>query len=227
MKKLILMSGLLGVASATILSVAPISAQSVPIIGGSLGLNLSSGINSDNVNIVSFTVNATTVLTPLGAVNISVFNGSISSSTNNVGPGSYTVAGSAITFVSGFSKFVTGNGFLPATTFVFTGTTNGTAMNTSFTNAPTTINATTPLLPVNSGGNVNPPPAQIQTPITGGSITLPVPPVSGDFLSIGSNLQIANSTLPSSDKSNPEYRQEYNNGFSSPSSSRILPLDIK
>ena len=224
MKKLILMSGLLGVASATILSVAPISAQSVPIIGGSLGLNLSSGINSDNVNIVSFTVNATTVLTPLGAVKISEFNGSISSSTLIVGPGSFNVAASTITNTTGFSQFVTGSAGLAATTFVFTGTTNGTAMNTSFTNAPTTINATTPSLPVNSSGTVNPPPAQIQTPITGGSITLTL---SSDFLPVTSNLQIANSTLPSSDKSNPEYRQEYNNGFSSPSSSRILPLDIK
>jgi hypothetical protein len=55
----------------------------------------------------------------------------------------------------------------------------------------------------------------------------PVPPVSGDFLAIGSNLQIANPTLPSSDKINPEYRQEYNNDFSRPRSSRILPLDIE
>ena len=216
------MSGLLGVASATILSVAPISAQSVPIIGGSLGLNLSTGPFSDAVRIVSFTVNATTVLTPLGAVKISEFNGSISSSTLIVGPGSFNVAASTITNTTGFSQFVTGSAGLAATTFVFTGTTNGTAMNTSFTNAPTTINATTPFIP--PIGPTTPPPAQIQTPITGGSITLTL---SSDFLPVTSNLQIANSTLPSSDKSNPEYRQEYNNGFSSPSSSRILPLDIK
>ena len=55
----------------------------------------------------------------------------------------------------------------------------------------------------------------------------PPPPVSGDFLAIGSNLQIANPTLPSSVKINPEYRQEYNNDFSRPRSSRILPLDIE
>jgi hypothetical protein len=104
----------------------------------------------------------------------------------------------------------------------FVGTSSGTSPNGSFTNTPTTfvtINAARTF--VTNG---------VSFPITSGTIALTLPAsesASGNFLPVTSNLQIANSTLPSSDKSNPEYRQEYNNGFSSPSSSRILPLDIK
>ena len=225
MKKLVALSVCFS-ASTILFAASPSFSQTVtvPITGTNIGLRVNI-TNSANAIPASFL--NTTLLTPLGAVSVSAFNGSITSVNNPTNPGSFTVAGSVITNVSGFSKFKNGTSSTTVTTFSFIGTTNGTAPfvpNSAFTNAPTTINASFSTTAFPNSAQ----PVEVQVPITSGStITLPVPPVSGDFLSIGSNLQIANSTLPSSVKINPEYRQEYNNGFSSPSSSRILPLDIK
>jgi hypothetical protein len=207
MKKLIAMSALLGAASIGLLSATPSSAQTViPIIGGTLGLNI---IPIESFAAFPESFLNSTVLTPLGAINISAFNGTISAVTAVpfLVPGSFNVTASTIIYDSGLDVFLNGTLIeLPTpTTFVFTGTTTA----GTNTNTPTTINATfsttqfvDPLLT----------PIQVQVPITGGSIAL-----------------LNGSTLASSNISKPEFQQEYRNDFNSSSfvGGRVLGLEDK
>ncbi|MFN7356706.1 MAG: hypothetical protein ACK5UZ_15510 [Pseudanabaena sp.] len=215
MKKLIAMSALLGAASIGLLSATPSSAQTViPIIGGTLGLNM---ISVESFAAFPESFLNSTVLTPLGAINISAFNGTISAVTAVpdflvpgsfiLDPGSFNVTASTIIIDSGLPFFLNGTLIeLPTpTTFVFTGTTTA----GTNTNTPTTINATfsttqfvDPLLT----------PIQVQVPITGGSIAL-----------------LNGSTLASSNISKPEFQQEYRNDFNSSSfvGGRVLGLEDK
>lgn len=204
MKKLIAMSALLGAASIGLLSATPSSAQTViPIIGGTLGLNM---ISVESFAAFPESFLNSTVLTPLGAINISAFNGTISAVTA-LDPGSFNVTASTIIYDSGLPFFLNGTCFCfpTPTTFVFTGTTTA----GTNTNTPTTINATfsttqfvDPLLT----------PIQVQVPITGGSIAL-----------------LNGSTLASSNISKPEFQQEYRNDFNSSSfvGGRVLGLEDK
>ncbi|MFN4980355.1 MAG: hypothetical protein ACK5H8_11515 [Pseudanabaena sp.] len=207
MKKLIAMSALLGAASIGLLSATPSSAQTViPIIGGTLGLNM---ISVESFAAFPESFLNSTVLTPLGAINISAFNGTISAVTAVpfLVPGSFNVTASTIIIDSGLPFFLNGTCFCfpTPTTFVFTGTTTA----GTNTNTPTTINATfsttqfvDPLLT----------PIQVQVPITGGSIAL-----------------LNDSTLASSNISKPEFQQEYRNDFNSSSfvGGRVLGLEDK
>ncbi|MFN9868005.1 MAG: hypothetical protein ACK568_13230, partial [Pseudanabaena sp.] len=125
MKKLIAMSALLGAASIGLLSATPSSAQTViPIIGGTLGLNI---IPIESFAAFPESFLNSTVLTPLGAINISAFNGTISAVTAVpfLVPGSFNVTASTIIYDSGLDVFLNGTLIeLPTpTTFVFTGTT--------------------------------------------------------------------------------------------------------
>ena len=137
------------------------------ITGTNIGLRVSP--TSSTICIpVSFLI--TTLLTRLGAVSVSKFNGIISSTNNPGGPGSFTVAESAITNVSGFSKLINGQSSTTASTFTFTGTIDGTAPfipNNAFANAPITIDVTfSTSLFTNPQQQVD-----VQVPITSGSIT--------------------------------------------------------
>lgn len=205
MKKLIAMSALLGAASIGLLSATPSSAQTViPIIGGTLGLNI---IPIESFAAFPESFLNSTVLTPLGAINISAFNGTISAVTAVpfLVPGSFNVTASTIIYDSGLDVFLNGTLIeLPTpTTFVFTGTTTA----GTNTNTPTTINAT-----FSTTQFVDPTPIQVQVPITGGSIAL-----------------LNGSTLASSNISKPEFQQEYRNDFNSSSfvGGRVLGLEDK
>ncbi|MFN4860028.1 MAG: hypothetical protein ACK6BN_07630 [Pseudanabaena sp.] len=205
MKKLIAMSALLGAASIGLLSATPSSAQTViPIIGGTLGLNM---ISVESFAAFPESFLNSTVLTPLGAINISAFNGTISAVTAVpfLVPGSFNVTASTIIYDSGLDVFLNGTLIeLPTpTTFVFTGTTTA----GTNTNTPTTINAT-----FSTTQFVDPTPIQVQVPITGGSIAL-----------------LNDSTLASSNISKPEFQQEYRNDFNSSSfvGGRVLGLEDK
>lgn len=213
MKKLIAMSALLGAASIGLLSATPSSAQTViPIIGGTLGLNM---ISVESFAAFPESFLNSTVLTPLGAINISAFNGTISAVTAVpdflvpgsfiLDPGSFNVTASTIIIDSGLPFFLNGTLIeLPTpTTFVFTGTTTA----GTNTNTPTTINAT-----FSTTQFVDPTPIQVQVPITGGSIAL-----------------LNGSTLASSNISKPEFQQEYRNDFNSSSfvGGRVLGLEDK
>ena len=233
MKKLFSLSVCLS-ASTILLAASPSFSQTitVPITGTTIGLNVFR-IAFDSASPISFPAN-NTVLTPLGAVNLNVFNGIISANSVGAGSGSFNVVGSQITNTSGFQVFFNGATAGP-TTFVFTGTTNGTASfvpNNAFTSAPTTINATFPADPILPG------PTTVNVPITGGSITLPEPPpvvvvpppvTCEGCLIVRPELLIANSTFLSPDLQEPEYRQEYKNDFSASSfrGGRILALEDK
>lgn len=205
MKKLIAMSALLGAASIGLLSATPSSAQTViPIIGGTLGLNM---ISVESFAAFPESFLNSTVLTPLGAINISAFNGTISAVTAVpfLVPGSFNVTASTIIIDSGLPFFLNGTCFCfpTPTTFVFTGTTTA----GTNTNTPTTINAT-----FSTTQFVDPTPIQVQVPITGGSIAL-----------------LNGSTLASSNISKPEFQQEYRNDFNSSSfvGGRVLGLEDK
>ncbi|WP_286394778.1 hypothetical protein [Pseudanabaena mucicola] len=208
MKKLIAMSALLGAASIGLLSATPSSAQTViPIIGGTLGLNI---IPDEPIAAFPKSFLNSTVLTPLGAVNISAFNGTISAVTAVPdflvpGSGSFNVTASTIIYDSGLPVFFNGTCFCfpTPTTFVFTGTTTA----GTNTNTPTTINAT-----FSTTQFVDPTPIQVQVPITDGSIAL-----------------LNDSTLASSNISKPEFQQEYRNDFNSSSfvGGRVLGLEDK
>ena len=173
MKKLVALSVCLS-ASTILLAASPSFSQTVtvPITGTNIGLNITP-TSANSAIPRSFIVNAT-LLTPLGAVSISAFNGSISANTPSIGAGLFNVTASTITNTGGNPNFYNDTNGSVLTTFVFTGTTNGTAPfvpNNAFTNAPTTINAT-----FSTAQFVNPTPIQVNVPSTGGSITLPAPP---------------------------------------------------
>ena len=234
MKKLVALSVCLS-ASTILLAASPSFSQTVtvPITGTTIGLDVTL-LNSNGADPNSFIVN-TTLLTPLGAVSVSEFNGSISTTAPLIPSGLFNVVASQISFVSGSGTDVFLNGYQggPLTTFIFVGTTNGTAPfvpNNAFTNAPTTINATFDTAGFTSEGL-----AQVNVPITGGSITLPAPPpvvvvTCTDCLNVIPDLRISNSTFLSPASQQPEYRQEYSrNNFSTSSfdGGRVLGLENK
>ena len=238
MKKLVALSVCLS-ASTILLAASPSFSQTVtvPITGTTIGLDVTL-LNSNGADPNSFIVN-TTLLTPLGAVSVSEFNGSISTTAPLIPSGLFNVVASQISFVSGVSGseldvFVNGKGS-PLTTFIFVGTTNGTAPfvpNNAFTNAPTTIKAT---FDTAAFAGIFPAPAQVNVPITGGSITLPAPPpvvvvTCTDCLNVIPDLRISNSTFLSPASQQPEYSQEYSrNNFSTSSfdGGRVLGLENK
>ena len=236
MKKLVALSVCLS-ASTILLAASPSFSQTVtvPITGTTIGLNVDV-VNSGAAFPNSFIVN-TTLLTPLGAVSVSEFNGSISTTAPLIPSGLFNVVASQISFVSGSGTDVFLNGYQggPLTTFIFVGTTNGTAPfvpNNAFTNAPTTIKAT---FDTAAFAGIFPAPAQVNVPITGGSITLPAPPpvvvvTCTDCLNVIPDLRISNSTFLSPASQQPEYRQEYSrNNFSTSSfdGGRVLGLENK
>jgi hypothetical protein len=204
MKKLIAMSVLLGAVSIPMLA-APSSAQTmIPIIGGNLGLKVNNGGLPAPIEM-----RASTFLTPLGTVSINQFNG-IAQNTTFPAFGNRPVNANII---SGYFNF------LPFENFRFIGTTNGSVAFSptfNFNNAPTVINASNISAP--AGISI------INVPITSGSITLTLP-----VLQISNSLSIAYSTLPSTDKKETEYQQEYRNDFHSSSfeGGRILGLEDK
>jgi len=236
MKKIIALSALFG--TSTILFASPNFAQTVtvPIIGGNIGIN---GQIASPVGFapISFAPSITTVLTPIGTVSISSFDGNISAN-SQFGNGSFQVVNSAIINPIDYPLFINGSepGFVP-TTFVFTGITNGTAPAPygAFTNAPTTINSTFSTTIFGPSA-----PIQVSVPITGGSITLPAPVIPAPVIPVPvipvpvipapvipapvtctgclivrpQDLLIANSTLQYSGFYKPEYPQEYKNDFS-------------
>lgn len=208
MKKLILMSALIGATTASMLSASTLSAQTVmiPIIGGNLGLKV------NNLGLPApIEMSASTLLTTLGTVSINQFNGTAENTTYPF----FGVLPVNANIITGFFDF------FPGENFRFIGTTNGSAtfsQNFNFKNAPTVINA----------NNISAPPGTsiINAPITSGSIALALPT---DYLPISADLRIAYSTLPSSDQKEPEYQQEYRNDFHSSSfeGGRILALEDK
>ncbi|NMF56455.1 hypothetical protein [Pseudanabaena yagii] len=221
MKKLIAMSALLSAATATLLSALPSPSfgqtVTLPIIAsGTIAVQGS----YDGFSYFDYSSFAnTTVLTSIGAVNISAFNGQAEFSRPPSSPTSVNVTSSNITFSSGHSAHFHTN---TVYSMVFTGTTDGSSPNGAFTNALTTLNATLPS--TSSFASLT----SVNLNITGGSITLPVVS-SSDYLPVSDKLHIAYSSLPSSDQNEPEYQQEYRNDFHSSSfeGGRILGLEDK
>ncbi|MCA6598423.1 MAG: hypothetical protein IM539_19570 [Pseudanabaena sp. M046S1SP1A06QC] len=203
MKKLILMSALIGATTASMLSASTLSAQTVmiPIIGGNLGLKV------NNLGLPApIEMSASTLLTTLGTVSINQFNGTAENTTFQA----YGVLPVNANIITGFFDFT------PTENFRFIGTTNGSVAFSppfNFKNAPTVINA----------NNISAPPGTsiINAPITSGSIT---------FASGSITFALVNdSTLASSNISKPEFQQEYRNDFNSSSfvGGRVLGLEDK
>lgn len=225
MKKLIAMSALLSAATATLLSALPSPSfgQTVPLpISASGTITVRGSYDGFYFDYSSFA--NTTVLTSIGAVNISAFNGQAEFSRPSGSSSFVDVTSSNITYSSGHTNHFHTN---TVYSMVFTGTTDGSSPNGTFTNALTTLNAT---LPSTSSSSFAPL-TSVNLNITGGSITLPTPstPSSSDYLPISNDLRIAYSTLPSSDSQKPEYPQEQRNDFHSSSfeGGRILGLEDK
>ncbi len=213
MKKIIALSLLLGITGSSILAADPSFAQTVTvqIVGGVLN------VGYDGIAILRDFQNST-VLTPLGSVSINAFNGNLA----RVGGLTSTVTASKFFMLDlGFSNN-------PTSTLQFNGTTDGTSPTGAFTNAPTTITST--FVRDSFSPNGFSPIVFGATTVTGGSITLPAPPVTcTDCLIVRPDLLIANSTFLSPDSQEPEYRQEYKNDFSASSfrGGRILGLEDK
>jgi hypothetical protein len=251
MKKVIALSLLSGAATATLLAALPSPSYSqntvLPIIiGGNLGVNPGNPGNvSTFIDVTSFT--NTTILTPLGLVNMSTLNGTANFNNNNSNNRSFVVnvVSSNLFWASGHTpnNNEVGGHLHDGDEYqvVFTGTSNGSVQfgsNGSFTNAPTTINATIPNTQVYAL------PASINIVITGGSIELPtvlltapapvISPVISitctDCLNVIPDLRISNSTFLSPASQQPEYSQEYSrNNFSTSSfdGGRVLGLENK
>ncbi|WP_434687434.1 hypothetical protein [Pseudanabaena minima] len=240
MKKFVTLSVLLSAVSAGMLSAAPSSAQTVPIISGTVNLNLDSFSTILNLS-------SSTVLTPIGSVSINAdgFNGDLTSSvlsitdavTSSV-PSNVSNEGNNLNINWDYSS---NNGPNP---LIFVGTTNGTGPNGTFTNAPTTINFSAEITRSTAVAGIFP------APVSGGSITLPAPPppvvvvppvvvppvvvppvvTCTDCLNVIPDLRISNSTFLSPASQQPEYSQEYSrNNFSTSSfdGGRVLGLENK
>ncbi|MCX5961594.1 MAG: hypothetical protein NT070_00170 [Cyanobacteria bacterium] len=242
MKKVIALSLLSGAATATLLAALPSPSYSqntvLPIIiGGNLGINPGNPGNlSTFIDLTSFT--NTTILTPLGLVNMSTLNGTANFNDNTTNSRSLVVnvVSSNLFYASGHGPGNNVGGHLHSGDeyqVVFTGTSNGSVQfgsNGSFTNTPTTINATIP----NTQAYALP--ASINIVITGGSIELPTvlltapAPVGTDSLNVISDLRISNSTLLSPDSQQPIRSSGISgNNFSTSSfdGGRILTLENK
>jgi len=235
MKKVVALFALLAAASGSILVADVTFAQTIPILGGQLALTVEPLITSPSQRAVPTTLNPTTVLTPLGAISITGFNGTI---VNNTNPSTLTVNSSV---VLGSSGLVQSQYYTIGDTISFQGTTDGTVgfrNNAAFTIAPTVINAN--FDQQLSGLFLGP--ENISVTITGGSITLPAPPpvvtpvvvtpvvTCTDCFTVSPDLRISNSTFLSPASQQPEYSQEYSrNNFSTSSfdGGRVLGLENK
>jgi hypothetical protein len=232
MKELIALSLLFGATSGAFWADSPSSAQTVPIIGGTLNT-----INTGKIFKFPTSLTSSTLLTPLGivTVNSNGFNGSLSNTFTLPIIGKNTVSSkvtsSAISDSNPFGAGILVIGVFKVTnSLVFTGTTNGTSPNGAFTDAPTTINAR-----IRISGFPIPTPSTYAATVTGGSITLPVPVVvpapitCTGCLIVRPNLLVSNATLLSSDLQESEYRQEYTEDFSTSHfrDSRVLSLEDK
>jgi len=98
MKKVVALFALLAAASGSILVADVTFAQTIPILGGQLALTVEPLITSPSQRAVPTTLNPTTVLTPLGAISITGFNGTI---VNNTNPSTLTVNSSVVLVVAG------------------------------------------------------------------------------------------------------------------------------
>jgi hypothetical protein len=218
MKKVVALFALLAAASGSILVADVTFAQTIPILGGQLALTVDSNFGSQLA--VPTTLNPTTVLTPLGSISITGFNGTI---VNNTNPTTLTVNSSV---VLGSSGLVQAQYYTIGDTISFQGTTDGTIgfrNNAAFTIAPTVINANFDPQRFIAPGLVN-----RSVTITGGSITLPLPCTG--CLIVRQDTLISNSTFLSPASQQPEYRQEYSrNNFSTSSfdGGRVLGLENK
>ena len=222
MKKFVALSALLAAASGSILVADVTFAQTISILSGQLALTVDS--QNGPTLAAPTNLNPTTVLTPLGAISITGFNGTI---VNNTNPSTLTVNSSVVLAVAAYTI---------GDTISFQGTTDGTVgfrNNAAFTIAPTVINANfdPPQFTVTGPGSVD-----ISVTITGGSITLPEPPpvtpveTCTDCLNVIPDLRISNSTFLSPASQQPEYSQEYSrNNFSTSSfdGGRVLGLENK
>jgi hypothetical protein len=226
MKKFVALSALLAAASGSILVADVTFAQTISILSGQLALTVKNNpafVAAPTLAIPT-NLNPTTVLTPLGAISITGFNGTI---VNNTNPSTLTVNSSVVLAVAAYTI---------GDTISFQGTTDGTVgfrNNAAFTIAPTVINANfdPPQFTVTGPGSVD-----ISVTITGGSITLPEPPpvtpveTCTDCLNVIPDLRISNSTFLSPASQQPEYSQEYSrNNFSTSSfdGGRVLGLENK
>jgi hypothetical protein len=223
MKKFVALSALLAAASGSILVADVTFAQTISILSGQLALTVDS--QNGSTLAAPTNLNPTTVLTPLGAISITGFNGTI---VNNTNPSTLTVNSSVV---------LAGTDYTIGDTISFQGTTDGTVgfrNNAAFTIAPTVINANFDPQLFTGPGSVN-----ISVTITGGSITLPEPPpvvvvtpveTCTDCLNVIPDLRISNSTFLSPASQQPEYSQEYSrNNFSTSSfdGGRVLGLENK
>lgn len=218
MKKVVALFALLAAASGSILVADVTFAQTIPILGGQLALTVDSNFGSQLA--VPTTLNPTTVLTPLGSISITGFNGTI---VNNTNPTTLTVNSSV---VLGSSGLVQAQYYTIGDTISFQGTTDGTIgfrNNAAFTIAPTVINAN-----FDPQGFIAPGLVNRSVTITGGSITLPI--TCTGCLIVRQDTLISNSTFLSPASQQPEYRQEYSrNNFSTSSfdGGRVLGLENK
>lgn len=236
MKKLIVLSLLFSATSGAFLAESPSFAQTVPIISGTLNT-----VNTGGFFKFPTSLTSSTLLTPLGivTVNSNGFNGSLSNTFTLpiIGTNTFSskVTSSAISDSNPLGSGILVIGIFKVTnSLVFTGTTNGTSPNGSFTDAPTTINAR-----IRISGFPIPTPSTYAATVTGGSITLPTPVVPAPVvpapitctgcLIVRPDLLISNSTLVYSDLQEPEYRQEYKDDFSTSHfrESRVLALEDK
>lgn len=230
MKKFVALSALLAAASGSILVADVTFAQTIPILSGQLALTVDS--QTGPTLAAPTNLNPTTVLTPLGSISITGFNGTI---VNNTNPSTLTVNSSVV---------LAGTDYTIGDTISFQGTTDGTVgfrNNAAFTIAPTVINANFDPPQFTGPGSVD-----ISVTITGGSITLPEPPpvvvvtpvetvvtpveTCTDCLNVIPDLRISNSTFLSPASQQPEYSQEYSrNNFSTSSfdGGRVLGLENK
>ena len=220
MKKFVALSALLAAASGSILVADVTFAQTISILSGQLALTVRS--QNGSTLAAPTNLNPTTVLTPLGAISITGFNGTI---VNNTNPSTLTVNSSVV---------LAGTDYTIGDTICFQGTTDGTVgfrNNAAFTIAPTVINANFDPPQFTGPGFVN-----ISVTITGGSITLPEPPpvvvvtTCTDCFTVSPDLRISNSTFLSPASQQPEYSQEYSrNNFSTSSfdGGRVLGLENK
>ncbi|MFM7600636.1 MAG: hypothetical protein ACKO7R_05480, partial [Pseudanabaena sp.] len=177
-------------------------------------------------------LSSSTVLTPIGTVNINAvgFNGNLTNTSLSITniliasvPNPFTIPGKMPLAVDWLYTAINGSN-----QFQFVGTTNGTSPNGTFTNAPTTINFSAAITSSTAVAGI------FAAPVSSGSITLPAPPppvvpTCTDCLIVRPDILISNSTFPSPDSQEPEYRQEYKNDFSTSSFSggRILALEDK
>lgn len=217
MQKSFILSVLIGTTSLSFLSATASSAQTIPVISGTVNLVVTT-VSSCNSCFSGFTTS--NLLTPLGIVNINSdgFNGILKPLTpDTFNPTTVSVTASQLASVG---KILEDGTIL----FNFVGTTNGTSTSGQFINATTNINFSV-LTTGYSGFDPTPSTGIYAATVTNGSITLP----PTDSLQIRPDLIISYSVLQSPDSLRSEYRQKYSQDFSISSfnGGRILELEDK